>query len=507
MVLLSPIFNLPAFTGADGNPLNGAHIYQYEAGSNSVLKETFTSETGLIGNANPIVLNSAGQLPSGIAIWLTAGTAYNLVLTESDGVTVIKNFDNVIGVQAHSSATTSTSLWVDTPTATYLSPTSFLVNQNVSAEYAVGNRVRVTVAGGERYGTVTAVSFSSPNTTVTIANDGAVLNSSVSAAAYSLLPVAGRVVDAGAVSYFDALPYTTVGTLGNKIKEIESEDVTTNTRIDALRKVWATTGAGTYTITPSPAITSYTSDQIFTVQFGSAGGAGSTLNVNGLGAKTIKAYSSTGAKTNIAIFANTVSDIAYDGTDFILLDPPPDPAASAPARGFTVFSTNGTFTVPTGVTYLKVTCVGAGGGSGAGNVGLVGYMGGSGGGGAVAIRGFAVTGGTSYAIAVGAAGTASTGVGINGGAGGSTSFGVSTVLAAGGSGGFAATSSSDGSAGAAGSTGVGDIILAAIPGDVYVPGYPVSWGSPGALYGSGGYGSSSLSGGLAGKAGLCIVEY
>lgn len=500
MTELSPIFNLPSYSDASGNPLNGGKIFAYEAGSFSVLQNTYTDSTGLVANTNPIVLNSAGQLTT--AIWLTSGTSYNLVLTESDGTTVIKNFDDVTGVSAGSSGGGGgTDLWVDTPTAIYLSPTQFLVSDEVSVQYAVGNRARVTVSGGFRYGTVTAVSYAAPNTTVTLANDGSVLDSSVSAAAYSLAPAAGRVVDAGAVSFFDALSYSTANTVGAKIKAIEADDDLTNTRIDAIRKVWDTTGTGTYTITMTPAVTSYSVDQVFTVKFGSAGPAGSTLNINGVGAKTLKSYDYTGAKVNQAIPASTVAAVAYDGTDFIVLTPVPEAPASAIPRGASVFAASGTFTVPDSVTTLKITAVGGGGGGGGGKTyGIdspTAVPGGVGGGGATAMTYLTVTPGVSYAVSIGAAGGGGTWPSA-GGNGGSTSFGITLAYAAGGSGGSPSGGfDSPGAAGTPGSTGTG-LVLSGLPTGTTVGG--------GATYGSGGAVSNGGPG-SAGQSGLLIVEY
>lgn len=224
MALISPVFNIPFFTDDAGNPLSGGRIYQYDGGSSSVLKTTYTTDVGDVPNANPIVLNSAGQLPGGIGIFLTAGEAYNLVLTASDGTTVLKGFDGVIGVSPSSTAGGgAASVWTAIGSATYLSPTSFLVPGNFTTEFGVGNRAKVTVGGVPFYGTVTSVSYSSPNTTVTILNDGAVLNSGVTDAAYSSLSASGRAVDAGGVSYFSSLSYATSNTVGNKLKSLDSD--------------------------------------------------------------------------------------------------------------------------------------------------------------------------------------------------------------------------------------------------------------------------------------------
>lgn len=88
----------------------------------------------------------------------------------------------------------------------------------------------------------------------------------------------------------------------------------------------AYTTAGTspaFTITPSPAIDAYTTSQRFSVKFNAAAPGGGTLDVSGKGPKNLKQYDSTGAKIATVIAANQVTDVVYDGTDFVVLDPLP----------------------------------------------------------------------------------------------------------------------------------------------------------------------------------------
>jgi hypothetical protein len=87
----------------------------------------------------------------------------------------------------------------------------------------------------------------------------------------------------------------------------------------------AYTTAGTspaFTLTPSPAISAYATNQRFRVRF-NAGAANGTLNVSGKGAKNLKQYDSTGSKIAAVIVADMISDVEYDGTDMIVRDPLP----------------------------------------------------------------------------------------------------------------------------------------------------------------------------------------
>lgn len=77
-------------------------------------------------------------------------------------------------------------------------------------------------------------------------------------------------------------------------------------------------GSDSYAITPSPAITAYAAGQRFTFQAGTANTGTATLNVNGLGAKTIKKNSSSDLATG-DILASQVVTVVYDGTNMQLI--------------------------------------------------------------------------------------------------------------------------------------------------------------------------------------------
>jgi hypothetical protein len=80
----------------DGVPLAGGLIYSYAAGTTTP-KTTYTSSAGNVAHTNPIILNSAGRVPSG-EIWLETGT-YKFILATSTNVT-IATYDNVFGTGA-----------------------------------------------------------------------------------------------------------------------------------------------------------------------------------------------------------------------------------------------------------------------------------------------------------------------------------------------------------------------------------------------------------------------
>lgn len=103
-VNLSPIGNGVSFLGTTGLPLSGGKIYTYQAGSSTPLA-TYTTNSGIIANANPIILGTDGRTPS--EIWLTYGYNYKFVLQDSVGST-IATYDNLYGILGTIPAASST---------------------------------------------------------------------------------------------------------------------------------------------------------------------------------------------------------------------------------------------------------------------------------------------------------------------------------------------------------------------------------------------------------------
>lgn len=203
-----------------------------------------------------------------------------------------------------------------------------------------------------------------------------------------------------------------------------------------------------------------------------------------------------------------------------------------------VFTSSGTFTIPTGVTALKITVVGGGGGgggwSGGGNNGA-----GAGGGGASAVSYLTgLTSGSTLAVTIGGSGTAGNGNNlVTGGTGGTSSVAsgtqtISTISCTGGTGAY--TNNTNFSYGGNGGTATGGTLnisggnggsyaTITVGCITYANIWPTSGSSllgmgstptsmsagiAGKGYGSGGTGcSSSGSSGGAGAAGIVIFEW
>lgn len=182
--------------------------------------------------------------------------------------------------------------------------------------------------------------------------------------------------------------------------------------------------------------------------------------------------------------------------------------------GIQVFTSSGTFTVPAGITKVKVTVIGGGGG-GADQGGAGGYGGGGGGTAIKIVSG--LTPGSTISVTVGTGGAG----GNTGSNGGTSSFGAycsatggagavayipgiggigssGDLNFAGGAGGTSATISGVGSSYGYG----GGTFMGAGGKDTINNG-----GSAGRAYGGGGSGNVSGTGGYAGASGVVIVEY
>lgn len=104
---------------------------------------------------------------------------------------------------------------------------------------------------------------------------------------------------------------TTLNTLFISKSETQSQAATAFT---------STGTAPSFVLTPSPAIGAYAANQRFRVKFHANGTGSDTINVSGLGVKSIKQYDFNGSKVPAVIKANQLADVEYDGTDFVLLD-------------------------------------------------------------------------------------------------------------------------------------------------------------------------------------------
>jgi len=107
--------------------------------------------------------------------------------------------------------------------------------------------------------------------------------------------------------------------------QAEAAFATAQAMISQTHTAFTTTGTATvFVLTPTIVQSAYAAGMRFRVKFHLAAGATPTINVSGLGAKALMCYSDAGVKqaiTATTVPINLLSDIEYDGTDFVVLQP------------------------------------------------------------------------------------------------------------------------------------------------------------------------------------------
>ena len=181
--VMSPIMIGVPSVKAGGAINSGGFIYTYLAGT-TTLADTWTDNTLVTLNANPITLNSYGLAPQ--EIWWNSGIAMKFIVKDSAGNT-IGTYDNLAGLNDPTSAATVDE-WVPlSQSPTYISATSFSVEGNQTAALQVGRQIKTTNTGGTAYSTITSSGYVDPTNTVVVRNVSGALDSGISAVSYALL--------------------------------------------------------------------------------------------------------------------------------------------------------------------------------------------------------------------------------------------------------------------------------------------------------------------------------
>lgn len=188
---------------------------------------------------------------------------------------------------------------------------------------------------------------------------------------------------------------------------------------------WLTSIAGADTITASiaPGPAAYAAGQTFRFISAATNTTAVTLNINGLGAKSVTKNGANALQAG-DIPSGAVIQVTYDGTQFQLSGV----FQKGALLGVQRFTANGTYTPTPGTASVIVELVGAGGGSGGTTATGAGTISTSGGGGSGAYARSRLTSGFSGAsVTVGTAGAAGTSPAGAGGNGTASSFGALTA--------------------------------------------------------------------------------
>lgn len=190
-VNLSPLGGVAAqFFNNDGVPLAGGFIYTYLAGSNTAAA-TYTTGAGTIAHSNPIVLDSAGRVPTG-EIWLTDTLAYKFVIKDSSNA-LIGTYDNIVGINSNFVNYTA-SQEIQTATA---GQTVFTLTTMV---YQPGtNSITVFVDGVNQYGPGASYAFTETSSTSVTFASGLHVGASVKFTTAVINNIGG--IDASQVTY------------------------------------------------------------------------------------------------------------------------------------------------------------------------------------------------------------------------------------------------------------------------------------------------------------------
>lgn len=217
----------PQFLDGNGDPLSGALLFFYLAGT-STKENTFTDSSGGTPNSNPMVTNADGRLAQ--AVWLTSGIAYKVGLAnpgQSDPPSAFIPpwpIDNVTGMSGGGGAG-STGEWILGPTPTYVSATSFTLVGDQTSDFTVGRRVQIVDSGGTKYATIKTSAFTTLTTITLDTQDSDALAGPLSSASYGLLNPAHT----SHPVYTDTLPLAGDSADRSKRFRLELSGITTGT--------------------------------------------------------------------------------------------------------------------------------------------------------------------------------------------------------------------------------------------------------------------------------------
>ena len=141
----SVAFQDSVFYSNDGSPLSGGKIYSYLNNTFSIKIPTYTDSTGNTPNPNPIVLSNSGTLPAGL--YLDNNKKYNLVLTDSSGTTILKNYNGAYGELDANVPSPTIDLFTFIPTPVVVGGFPYELDWETSNAIAITYEITANIAG------------------------------------------------------------------------------------------------------------------------------------------------------------------------------------------------------------------------------------------------------------------------------------------------------------------------------------------------------------------------
>ena len=173
------------FVPGGNTPASAALLFAYVAGT-STKTTVYSDSGGTSAWANPIVLNSGGNLPNNGSVWIPTGVTVDFVLAPSnDGdpptspYWTKEDFSGVNDITAQE--------WVSGPTPTFVNSSTFTLNGDQSNTFTNSRKLRFTVTAGTVYGALASAAVATGSTTVNVAFNSGALDSGLTAVSYSLL--------------------------------------------------------------------------------------------------------------------------------------------------------------------------------------------------------------------------------------------------------------------------------------------------------------------------------
>lgn len=147
--------------------------------------------------------------------------------------------------------------------------------------------------------------------------------------------------------------------LGNSTDGSVNQNALTRAIQDSSAISGTATGTDTYVVSLTPALSAYAAGQIFEIKFTNANTGPATINVNGLGVKSIKKNVSSSLIAN-DIKSGQILSLAYDGTNFQIIGGSVAQASNTQAGVTKLYNSLGTNTDGTVDQYtLLIATVGA----------------------------------------------------------------------------------------------------------------------------------------------------